>query len=197
MTIYKRCLPCSDTPIGSYVWLQYFSRPGAFKASHTYEDLHLAVGWTACLIAGGISLYGWYVPFVKSKPWIMLGVIACVITRSAASKACLFQLLAHRYALLSSVLWLHQNYIVKDTVFQGKRKTVSGRVSLSLTPIVMLLRFCSDRNANSQHSIKASHETSSRPTFTAVTQVRAFGEWREERVRNSRGHSDTRVWRGV
>lgn len=57
---------------------QYFSRPGAFKPSHKHEDLHLAVGWTACLIAGGISLYGWYVPFSKSKPWIMLGVIAYV-----------------------------------------------------------------------------------------------------------------------
>ena len=38
---------------------------------------------------------------------------------------------ARSYAILSSILWLHQNYIVNDTVFQGRRKTLSGRVSPS------------------------------------------------------------------
>jgi len=87
---------------------EHYSRPDAFKPLYQNENIHLALGWSSCLVAGAMSAYGYFVPFKESRNWIIVGVVL--------------------YALLGCLSWLHQNHMVKYVVFEGKRKTISSRI---------------------------------------------------------------------
>ena len=51
----------------------------SYKSSHRHEDVRLGLGWSACLISCGISLYGLRVPFAETKTLIFVAVVACVL----------------------------------------------------------------------------------------------------------------------
>jgi signal peptidase complex subunit 2 len=63
------------------------------------------------LVAGGTALYGYKIEFEKSKPVVWVGVLV--------------------YVVLTTLQTLYTYFVQKDTVFVGKRKTFSKRVSLS------------------------------------------------------------------
>ena len=53
----------------------------SYRSSHRHEDIRLGLGWSACLISCGISLYGLRVPFAETKTLIFLAVAASVAPR--------------------------------------------------------------------------------------------------------------------
>ena len=46
--------------------------------SHVHEDIRLALGWSATLIAFAAAYYGYRSSFEQSKLWVTGGVVLCV-----------------------------------------------------------------------------------------------------------------------
>ncbi|KAM0749607.1 hypothetical protein T439DRAFT_381194 [Meredithblackwellia eburnea MCA 4105] len=88
---------------------EYFGRPTAFSQSHTHEDIRLALGWSSTIIAFASAYYGYRTEFQESKFWVTVGVAL--------------------YMLLSGASALYSQYIEKNVIFVGKRRTVASRIS--------------------------------------------------------------------
>ncbi|KAI8451465.1 microsomal signal peptidase 25 kDa subunit-domain-containing protein [Phakopsora pachyrhizi] len=81
----------------------YFNTKAGFSQNHCNEDFKLGVGWLASLVAGGISLAGWYYGWEKTQGYTGYCVAA--------------------YAFLSFVLILFAIIVDKETIYIGKRSS--------------------------------------------------------------------------
>lgn len=113
---------------------QYFGRPAAFTPSHVHEDIRLALGWSATLIAFAAAYHGYRTSFEESKFWVTVGVVLCVSSPvPARATRQLTDPVACRYALLSGASSLYSQYVEKNEIFVGKRRTVKARVRQQLS----------------------------------------------------------------
>jgi len=87
---------------------RYLSRPELFKQIHQHTDVRLALGWLSVFIAVGTSLYGYKVEFEKSKLVVTIGLVL--------------------YMVLTTLQTLYAYFIEGNTIFVGKRKTLSKRI---------------------------------------------------------------------
>jgi len=87
---------------------RYLSRPELFKQIHQHTDVRLALGWLSVFIAIGTALYGYKVEFEKSKPVVTIGLVL--------------------YMVLTTLQTLYAYFIEGNTIFVGKRKTLSKRI---------------------------------------------------------------------
>jgi len=87
---------------------RYLSRPDLFKQIYQHTDVRLALGWLSVFIAVGTSLYGYKVEFEKSKPVVAVGLVL--------------------YMVLTTLQTLYAYLIEGNTIFVGKRKTLSKRI---------------------------------------------------------------------
>ncbi|SCV74643.1 BQ2448_7672 [Microbotryum intermedium] len=97
---------------------EFFSRPSRFTASHLHEDVRLILGWSAVIVSAITGYYGYVVEFHQSKFWCAIGVTVYF-----------FFGLVNSYAILSTLYWVYVNYVEKETIFQGKRRTFASRIS--------------------------------------------------------------------
>jgi len=87
---------------------RFLSRPELFKQNHLHTDVRLGLGWLSVFVAAGTALYGYKVDFETSKPVVSIGLVA--------------------YILLTVVQTLYSYFFEGNTVFVGKRKTLSKRI---------------------------------------------------------------------
>jgi len=87
---------------------RYLSRPELFKQIYQHTDVRLALGWLSVFIAVGTALYGYKVEFEKSKPVVTIGLVL--------------------YMVLTTLQTLYAYFIEGNTIFVGKRKTLSNRI---------------------------------------------------------------------
>jgi len=87
---------------------RYLSRPELFKQIHQHTDVRLALGWLSVFIAVGTALYGYKVEFEKSKPVVTIGLVV--------------------YMVLTTLQTLYAYFVEGNTIFAGKRKTLSKRI---------------------------------------------------------------------
>lgn len=52
----------------------FFNRDDGFRQVHTHEDVRIVLGWFSCLVAGGVSLYGWKAGWAATKGWTYFAV---------------------------------------------------------------------------------------------------------------------------
>ncbi|KAJ2934147.1 hypothetical protein H1R20_g2900, partial [Candolleomyces eurysporus] len=91
---------------------RFLSRPELFKQIYLHTDVRLALGWLSVFVAAGTAFYGYKVDFEKSKPVVTLGLIV--------------------YILLTTISTLYAYFIEGDTIFVGKRKTFSKRLTTAI-----------------------------------------------------------------
>ncbi|KAG2036061.1 microsomal signal peptidase 25 kDa subunit-domain-containing protein [Suillus americanus] len=87
---------------------RYLSRPDLFKQIHLHTDVRLILGWAGVFTAAATGLYGWKTDFEKSKPGVWVGFIL--------------------YLVLTSLQTLYSYFVEGDTIFVGRRKTLSKRI---------------------------------------------------------------------
>jgi signal peptidase complex subunit 2 len=87
---------------------RFLSRPESFKQIHQHTDVRLALGWLSVFVALGTALYGYKVEFEKSKPVVTIGLVL--------------------YMVLTTLQTLYAYFIEGNTIFVGKRKTLSKRI---------------------------------------------------------------------
>ncbi|KPV73100.1 uncharacterized protein RHOBADRAFT_3370, partial [Rhodotorula graminis WP1] len=84
------------------------SRP-PFTRSYRHDDVRLALGWSSVAVAAATGYYGYRTPFNDSTLWVSLGVAL--------------------YVVLNTALALHVALVEKNTIFEGKRRTLASRIS--------------------------------------------------------------------
>ncbi|KAF5310555.1 hypothetical protein D9619_007862 [Psilocybe cf. subviscida] len=87
---------------------RYLSRPELFKQNHKHTDMRLGLGWSSVFVAAGTALYGYKIEFEQSKTIVSYGLIL--------------------YILLTVVQTLYAYFVEGNTVFEGKRKSLSKRI---------------------------------------------------------------------
>ncbi|KAF9477964.1 hypothetical protein BDN70DRAFT_880576 [Pholiota conissans] len=87
---------------------RYLSRPELFKQIHLHTDVRLGLGWLSVFVAAGTAFYGYKVDFEQSKPVVSIGLVV--------------------YIFLTVLQTLYAYFIEANTIFVGKRKTLSKRI---------------------------------------------------------------------
>ncbi|KAF4618834.1 hypothetical protein D9613_010044 [Agrocybe pediades] len=87
---------------------RFLSRPELFKQNHRHTDVRLALGWLSVFVAAGTALYGYKIDFETSKPMVSVGLAI--------------------YIALSVAQTLYAYFVEGNTIFIGKRKTLSKRI---------------------------------------------------------------------
>ncbi|GAA5977209.1 hypothetical protein JCM11641_003877 [Rhodosporidiobolus odoratus] len=110
---------------------EYFSDPShRFSRSYVHDDVRLALGWAAVAVAGATGWYGYKTQFRESKELVGSGVVV--------------------YVVLNTVLALYAAFVEKNTIFVGKRRTFSSRITTELLTLSSLA------SASSSHTTSSS-----------------------------------------
>ncbi|GAA5853813.1 hypothetical protein JCM9279_001674 [Rhodotorula babjevae] len=80
-----------------------------FTRSHRHDDVRLALGWASVAVAAATGYYGYRTPFHDSTFWVSAGVAL--------------------YVVLNTALALYVALVEKNTIFEGKRRTLASRIS--------------------------------------------------------------------
>jgi len=88
--------------------------------------VRLALGWLSVFVAVGTSLYGYKVEFERSKSVVTIGLVLYALIIYFFS----LQIVNNpfRYMVLTTLQTLYAYFIEGNTIFVGKRKTLSKRV---------------------------------------------------------------------
>ncbi|KAF9567142.1 hypothetical protein CPC08DRAFT_733242 [Agrocybe pediades] len=108
---------------------RFLSRPELFKQNHKHTDVRLALGWLGVFVAAGTALYGYKTDFETSKPMVQIGLVI--------------------YICLSVAQTLYAYFIEGNTIFIGKRKTLSKRINSSTIPASKVTTSLSPSNSPS------------------------------------------------
>jgi signal peptidase complex subunit 2 len=98
---------------------RYLSRPELFKQNYFHTDVRLGLGWSSVFVAAGTALYGYKIEFEQSKTVVFYGLLL--------------------YIFLTVCQTLYAYFIEGNTVFEGKRKSFSKRVSSHSFSIGLML----------------------------------------------------------
>lgn len=124
----------------------YLTTKANFKQDYFCDDVKLGLGWTSNIIAGGISLAGWYFGWEKTQVYTLY----CVIV----------------YAILTVVLTYFVSTVEKKKVFVGTTPSKSG----STTPDKLTIS-ADVKDFNPIYEIHLEYETTKK---TGVKKYEAF-----------------------
>ncbi|GAA5910510.1 hypothetical protein JCM8208_007628 [Rhodotorula glutinis] len=80
-----------------------------FTRSYRHDDVRLTLGWSSVAVAAATGYYGYRTPFHDSTLWVSVGVAL--------------------YIALNTALALYVALVEKNTIFEGKRRTLASRIS--------------------------------------------------------------------
>ncbi|KAG0149256.1 hypothetical protein CROQUDRAFT_653826 [Cronartium quercuum f. sp. fusiforme G11] len=78
-----------------------------FTEDHTHDDVKLILGWASCLLAGGVSLAGWYFGWEKTQ--FYTGYFVGL------------------YAVLSGILTAYVTMVQKQIIYVGTRESTTSK----------------------------------------------------------------------
>ncbi|KAH7097018.1 microsomal signal peptidase 25 kDa subunit-domain-containing protein [Auriculariales sp. MPI-PUGE-AT-0066] len=134
---------------------RFLSQPSAYKMNNLHTDVRLALGWGSVIVSGLTGLYGYKNDFEKAKPVVWAGVIL--------------------YVILSSLQTLYAYFIEQNIIFEGKRKTLQGRIETETVTLSSKTQPAQSKTSSPGYELQGTMDQDAFDTWVHALVSRAMG----------------------